>query len=147
MSFKNLSKLKVSNPLDSRPYRYKKAVFNFFCPLCSTERAMTTNHRLTIKNFIQISLITIVISAALYPWMALRGVFSFFLVWPLFEGARRLMFRKEVPCPHCGFDASWYKTDVKMARQKVAEFWQSKDAAEQSILETKTESPEAHISL
>ncbi len=55
--------------------------------------------------------------------MQWKGAFSFFLVWAFFEAALRLNFRKEVPCPHCGFDASWYKKDVNVARRKVDEFW------------------------
>lgn len=66
------------------------------------------------------------VSACLYPLMELKGIFSFFVVWGAFEAALRVNFRKEVPCPHCGFDASWYKKDVKVARQKVDEFWKTR---------------------
>lgn len=139
MSLKSAMKSLSHNPLDPRPYKYKKAAFNFFCPLCRTERAMSASHRLTLKNYIQISLITIVISSCLYPFMQLRGLFSFFIIWALFEGTRRVLFRKEVPCPHCGFDAGWYKKDVKVARKKVEEFWSLKNqnlTANSSNLET-----------
>lgn len=37
-------------------------------------------------------------------------------------------YRKEIPCPHCGFDASWYKKDVKVARRLVAAYWSEKNA-------------------
>jgi ribosomal protein L37E len=55
-------------------------------------------------------------------------MFSFFLYWACFEAGRRIFFSREIPCPHCGFDASWYKRDVKVARRKVDEFWQKGEA-------------------
>lgn len=58
--------------------------------------------------------------------MSLRGVFSFFVYLAAFEWVRRANYRKEIPCPHCGFDASWYKKDVKVARKLVANYWADK---------------------
>jgi hypothetical protein len=54
------------------------------------------------------------------------------MVWGAMEFSLRLLFKKEIPCPHCGFDATWYKKDMKVARQKVKEFWDKKrpDTAE-----------------
>lgn len=110
-------------PLENRPYRYKKAAMHFFCPLCRTERVITNGHRLSAMNYIQIVLVTGFITALSFPWAGLKGLFAFFPVWLGFEMVRRALFSREVPCPHCGFDASWYKRDVKVARQRVAEFW------------------------
>lgn len=39
-----------------------------------------------------------------------------------FESIHSSLYRKELRCPFCGFDPSWYKKDVKFARQKVEEF-------------------------
>lgn len=113
-------------PLESRTYRYKNPAMEFFCPLCRTKRAITTNPHLTLKNYLQISMLTVVTSMVLWPIMSGRSVFSFFIFWAGFEGARRLLFRKEIPCPHCGFDASWYKRDVKVAKKLVHNFWEAK---------------------
>ena len=68
----------------------------------------------------------------MYPFLGLRSVVVFFLVWGVMEFSKRILFKKEIPCPHCGFDATWYKKDVKVARQKVKEFWDEKgpDTAE-----------------
>ncbi|MAE58216.1 MAG: hypothetical protein CME69_05005 [Halobacteriovorax sp.] len=118
-------------PLEKRTFRYKNPHMEFFCPLCGTKRAMSTSPHLTLKNYLQISLITMALTAIFYPFMELKGIFFFFVVWALFEGSLRLNFRKEVPCPHCGFDASWYKKDVKIARQKVDEFWHAGKKPEQ----------------
>ena len=114
-------------PLEKRTFRYKNPHMEFFCPLCGTKRAVSTSPHLTLKNYLQVSLITMALTAIFYPLMGLKGIFLFFVVWAFFEASLRLNFRKEVPCPHCGFDASWYKKDVKVARQKVDEFWHTGD--------------------
>jgi hypothetical protein len=119
-------------PLEKRVYRFKNPAKNFFCPLCRTERAVTISPRLTHKNYLQILLTSIVFSAMLYPLMEVRSFFVFFVVWAVFELAVRSDFKKQVPCPHCGFDATWYKKDVKVARQLVKDFWDQKKASPES---------------
>ncbi len=114
--------------LESRTFQYKNPHLEFFCPLCGTKRAVVTNPHLSAKNYLQISLITIFLTALFFSVMQWKGLFLFFAVWASFEGVLRMNFRKEVPCPHCGFDASWYKKDVKVARQKVEAFWRSSGA-------------------
>jgi hypothetical protein len=83
---------------------------------------------LTLKNYLQISLCTLLTTLAFWPLMHVRGAFSFFVYWTAFEWVRRSLYRQEVPCPHCGFDASWYKRDVKVARELVYSFWSEKQA-------------------
>ena len=62
-------------------------------------------------------------------------LFSLFVIWALFELFIRTLFRREIPCPHCGFDASWYRKDVKMARRLVKDFWENEasDSTEPEI--------------
>lgn len=113
-------------PLVKRTYKYKSPAHAFFCPLCRTERAITISPRLTKKNYLQILLTSIVFGAALFPLMGVKCFFIFFIVWAVFELSVRTDFKKQVPCPHCGFDATWYKKDVKVARQLVKDFWDQK---------------------
>ena len=113
-------------PLEDRVFKYKRSAMQFFCPLCRTERAISTGHRLTKSNYIQIAVLALSVTAVLWTFMSWRGVFSVFPIFVLFEGIKRSLFRKEVPCPHCGFDAGWYKRDVKVAKQLVADFWAEK---------------------
>jgi predicted RNA-binding Zn-ribbon protein involved in translation (DUF1610 family) len=115
------------NPLEERVYCYKEPFKNFYCPLCGTKRSIVNNYRLTGKNFIQILLITVMINLLIFPFTGFKGVFFIFLVWGGFEFIKRSLFKKEIPCPHCGFDASWYKRDVKVARRLVQEYWNRKD--------------------
>ncbi len=111
-------------PLETRLFKFKKPVMKFFCPLCSTARAFTISPRLSPKNHIQIALITLSLIGMTYSFMGWRAIFWFFFVWSAFEFAVKVLFKKEIPCPHCGFDASWYKRDVVKAREKVNEFWE-----------------------
>ncbi len=113
-------------PLETRTYKFKKAHIEFFCPLCRTQRAVVTNPHLDLKNYLQIFMLTVVTAGVLYPLIKLAGVFSFFLYWAGFEATLRIKFKKEIPCPHCGFDASWYKKDVRIAKFKVKQFWNDK---------------------
>lgn len=115
-------------PLVKRTYKYKSPSRAFFCPLCRTERAITISPRLTKKNYVQILLTSIVFGSALFPLMGGKCFFIFFIVWAVFELSIRTDFKKQVPCPHCGFDATWYKKDVKVARQVVKDFWDQKNA-------------------
>lgn len=117
-------------PLEERTYRYKKSAMEFFCPLCRTKRNFSINFRLSPMNFLQMILITALFTGLTYSWFGLRGSFIFFILWPIFEFTRRALYKKEIPCPHCGFDASWYKRDVKVARQLVSDFWT--DTSEES---------------
>src|SRR5690606_30701835 len=86
-----------------------------------------TSHRLSWKQYTQIAVLTGVSTYALFDVMAWRGLSLFFIFWAGYEVARRLVYRSEIPCPYCGFDASWYKRDVKVARKLVQEFWQNKN--------------------
>ncbi len=120
----------------------------FFCPLCGTKRAVVTNPHLSAMNYLQISLITMLLTASLFPVMGFKGVFSLFFVWAAFESVLRLNFRKEVPCPHCGFDASWYKKDVKVARAKVDEFWKANSKVQpghSSVLESSVKGDDSEL--
>ena len=115
------------NPLEYRTYKAKKPEEEFYCPLCRTKRAISNSFRLKAKNYLQVLLVSIVLMSMMYPWMQFKSAFVFFIVWAGFEAGFRMSYRKEIPCPHCGFDASWYKKDVKIARKLVEEFWDEQE--------------------
>ena len=108
---------------DRRPYKLKSAVFEFLCPLCGVERGISVHYKLTTKNFFQIGIIGLVSFLISFTFMGLGGLIVFPVVGISFEFVRRAIFRKEIPCPHCGFDAVWYKKDVPKARDLVHQFW------------------------
>ncbi|MBC7539054.1 MAG: hypothetical protein H7281_09550 [Bacteriovorax sp.] len=112
-----------SKPLVSRVYKYKNQASTFFCPLCRSERGISISPRLTKKNYLQILLTSIVLGSCLFPFIGAKSFVIFFLSWGVFELAVRSDYKKQIACPHCGFDATWYKRDVKVARQIVKDFW------------------------
>ena len=117
--------------LERRPFKFKNPVLSFFCPLCRSKRALPRDYRLFPRHYFQMILLTLMTLWVTHPLMEFRGLFSFFVYWPLFELGRRVLYRKDIPCPYCGFDAVWYRRDVKVARKVVRKFWQK----------TPTESP------
>jgi hypothetical protein len=74
-------------------------------------------------KYLQILLISIGISWAAFPLIGAKSVFAVFLVWTAFEVTNKLLYRKEIACPYCGFDATWYRRDVTVANQKVKDYW------------------------
>jgi hypothetical protein len=114
---------KVSPLQTGRFYRVKNPRRNFLCALCSAERQTKYSKHLSFKNYAQILVLAIVSSWALFPVMGTKSVFMIFLIWPIFEVANKMLYRKEIPCPYCGFDATWYRRDVNLANQKVKDFW------------------------
>jgi len=112
--------------IDDRLFRTKKATLDFYCALCGVQRSMAYRARLSKKNCLQILIISFVVSCFLFPLMSYRSGFSVFFIWAIFETVTRTMFKKNIPCPHCGFDATLYKKDVREAKKAVEIFWQLK---------------------
>lgn len=107
----------------ARFYKVKNPTKSFLCALCTAPRQMKYSKNLSIKNYIQITLLCAALSWALFPVMGLKSIYLMFVVWPIVEVANKLLYRKEIPCPYCGFDATWYRRDVKVAKRKVEDFW------------------------
>lgn len=115
---------------NTRRYKTKNPAYSCFCPLCRVERGMKYHQNLSRKQYGQLILASAFFTWALFPLIGARAVFIFFILWPSFEIINKILYRKELPCPHCGFDATWYRRDVKMARKKVSEFWEKRQSAE-----------------
>jgi len=128
-SFQNL------NALESRVYKLRDPAMEFICPLCRTERAFTVSHKLSKLHFLQMIFLTSLVVWIFYPYAGIKTLPVFFGFWAIFEIVVRVRFKNEIPCPHCGFDATWYQKDVKVARQKVREFWESKKPAPENNAE------------
>ncbi len=124
--------LNIHPGIDVRIYKVKNAALDFYCPLCRMERQVSYRVSLSSFNYVQIVMVSFVLVTLTFSRMQAFALVWPFLVWATFEIARRLLFKREVPCPHCGFDATWYKRDVKMARKLVSEFWEKKKNPSQS---------------
>jgi hypothetical protein len=100
----------------------KKSSKECFCALCRSPRKLRYSRHLGGLHYGQILVLTLVVTAGLYPWLSWKGAMSLPIVWGLFESIHKSLYRKDLMCPYCGFDPKWYKKDVKLARQKVEEF-------------------------
>ncbi|MFI5389895.1 MAG: hypothetical protein ACHQYQ_00935 [Bacteriovoracales bacterium] len=124
-----ISIMEKPTPLEPRPYKLRNPKLEFFCPLCRTERGFIYNSKLSWKNYFQITLITLLF----FPIFGPR-VFVFFLaIAAIMELILRIFLKNEIQCPHCGFDASWYKKDIKTTRKKIQEFWEKKQKLDQRV--------------
>lgn len=118
--------IKKDIPLKSaRFYKVKNPRKHFLCALCRAPRQMKYSKNLNWKNYLQLTILTAFICTLLYPFMGIKGVFVCLFMWPIVEMTNKLLYRKEIPCPYCGFDATWYRRDVKVAKRKVENFWQT----------------------
>ena len=111
---------------DIRPYKLKKSVLDFLCPLCGVERQLSTSHRIEKRHILPILVAGLFLFSLLYLWISWSALVAFPLSFLTFEFARRSIYRKEIVCPHCGFDAVWYRKDVTVAKKLVHEFWENK---------------------
>lgn len=112
------------NPLQTgRFYKVKKPQRNFLCALCSAPRQMKYSKFLSPRNYLQILILSACLTVATFPLMGPKSIFLVFPVWMIWEVANKMLYRKEIPCPYCGFDATWYRRDVTVANKMVKEFW------------------------
>jgi hypothetical protein len=117
--------MKSPVPLHQRIFHYKNPQLVFYCPLCRTKRETLYSSKPTRKNLLQILVTGSFFSFLFYPLMKERSIIILFIVWIFWEAIRKILFRQEIPCPHCGFDAVWYKRNVKKARELVGDFWKA----------------------
>ena len=100
----------------------KKSSRDCFCALCRSPRKLRYARKLGSSQLIQIVVLTIVVTAATYPWLVWKGAMALPIIWAIFESVHKSLYRKDLKCPFCGFDPTWYKKDVKFARKQVEEF-------------------------
>ena len=116
--------MKKLSTLNSRKfYKVKNPTKNFLCALCSAPRSLKYNKHLKSQNYLQIALLSVATIWLLYPYIGEKSLFSVFLIWMAFEFVNKSLYRKDIPCPYCGFDATWYRRDVKVAHKKVQDYW------------------------
>ena len=128
-----------------RFYKVKKAKHRFLCALCSAPRELRYTKHLSLFNYIQLVILTAATLYFLFPYIGAKAAISFFIYWAGFELVNKFLYRKDLSCPYCGFDATWYKRDVKMARKKVELFWENHHSQIKPV--ESTESTEASETL
>lgn len=66
---------------------------------------------------------TMLLSFPLFGW---AGAVFFLVYWAGFETAKKLLYRRQLKCENCGFDPTWYRRDVKLAKKFVERHLQEK---------------------
>ena len=100
-------------------HNHKKS---FFCALCRAPRTTSNARHLNASNYFQIAVLTAFLTWTMFEWFEWKTLGSFFIIWAGFEFTRKVLYRKELKCPYCGFDATWYRKDVRIARRQVEDF-------------------------
>jgi len=128
---------------EHRFYKVKNSKRDFICALCKAPRQFAYSKNLTFKHYIQICVVSALLMWYFFPMMGVKSGVFFFIVWLGKEVINKLLYRREISCPYCGFDATWYRKDVNMARKKVTEFWQKQEEQNQEppALEIETSAP------
>ena len=114
-------------------YKLKNATQQFLCALCGNDREVKFKRTLDWRNYLQMVLVASVLTLLAYPWFELKGLFIFPIVWLGFEVTLKMLFRKDLPCPHCGFDPVWYCKDVRVAKSRVKSFWTPENEEIESV--------------
>ncbi len=102
--------------------KQKKDSKECYCALCRSPRVLRYGRHLSKFQYFQIALISAVVMIAGFPFFDFKMVGAPVLVWIIFESVHKSYYRRDLACPFCGFDPTWYKKDVKLARRKVEEF-------------------------
>lgn len=132
--------------MTKRFYRVKGARREFLCALCRAPRQMRYSSKLAAKNYAQLLIFSLSLVWMLFPWFGIRSTLLALAIWPCVEFVNKLLYRKEISCPYCGFDATWYRRDVRVARRKVEEFWKKNHpelVTQRDSLVSEMQNPEA----
>jgi hypothetical protein len=98
------------------------AMKDCYCALCRTPRVIRYSRNLQPLHYGQIVLLTVALTWIFFSWFAFKTLGVFFLIWALYELALKMLYRRDLKCKVCGFDPTWYKRDVKIARKQVQEY-------------------------
>ncbi|MFP5459863.1 MAG: hypothetical protein ACLGG7_14090 [Bacteriovoracia bacterium] len=113
----------------------KVAPKDCYCALCRTPRTMNYQRNLSPMHYLQMVLVTVILTWSLFDWLEWKTLASFFFLWAGYEFSRKLLYRRELKCTVCGFDPTWYRRDIRVARRQVEEHL--RDHPESPVLRAK----------
>lgn len=118
--------MKSKSPLETkRFYKVKNPKKHFLCALCSAPRQLKYTKNLSGLNYLQILILSAFFIWIFYPLMEMKAFSLIFPIWLIVEFGNKILYRRGIPCPYCGFDATWYRRDVKVANKIVKDFWKT----------------------
>jgi hypothetical protein len=119
MQFKtDLSQLKKK-----KFFKVKNSKKEFLCALCKSPRQIRYSKNLSKLVYLRLLLLSSFLVWAFFPLVGEKAFLIVVPLWPIVEFTNKILYRKEIPCSYCGFDATWYRRDVKVAKRKVDDFW------------------------
>jgi hypothetical protein len=110
-----------------------------YCALCRTPRRVRYSRRLSFMHLTQILFLSALSSWALFPLIQAKALLSIFVIWASYEFIRLSLYRRSLVCETCGFDPTWYKRDVRIARRLVEEHLKHNTFIPQKIQSSATE--------
>jgi hypothetical protein len=116
-------KTDISSLKNKKFFKVKNSKNEFLCALCKAPRQMRYSKNLSKVFYLRLLLLSAFLGWALHPVMGVKALAGILVLWPIAEFVNKILYRKEIPCPYCGFDATWYRRDVKIAKKKVETFW------------------------
>jgi hypothetical protein len=125
--------------MESLPFQYQKRDFwEFYCPICKKQRRSFYWPSPRLRHYLRFVGFGLFMAGCLWPWCGFKGLFLILPAWALFEFFYRARARQSLICPYCGFDPYIYKHDVKLARQKVEQFFAARNAAKEATKKSDT---------
>jgi hypothetical protein len=100
----------------------RKEIGDCYCALCRSPRRVRYSRNLKAQHYGQILVLTIVLTACTFPWLQFKGFVALPLIWAIFESIHKSLYRRDLKCQYCGFDPTWYKKEIRLARQQVEDF-------------------------
>ena len=97
-------------------HAHKKYVF---CALCGIKREFAGHRFLTKKMWARVLAIGSFLSLLTYPLLGWNCLLSLVMVAIMYEFTNMSIYRKEVKCPHCGFDPIWYRKNWRLAKTMI----------------------------
>ena len=130
--------------MDSLPFEYqKKKYWEFYCPVCKSQRRTLFWPSPRPRHYLSLVVFISVLVFLLWNWYGLKTLFIGFPIWGGFEFVYRARARQSLICPNCGFDPYLYKHDVKLARQKIEDFFKNKNQSKLNKL-TEMDQPQSN---
>ncbi len=116
-------KTDISSLKNKKFFKVKNSKNEFLCALCKAPRQMRYSKNLSKMFYFRLFLFSAFLAWAAYAFLGPKAMSAIIVIWPIAEFVNKILYRKEIPCPYCGFDATWYRRDVKVAKKKVESFW------------------------
>jgi len=107
-------------PISTEIIQAKSRKQMVYCALCSHPRQQwVSSPHLSTRHHLQIIILAVFLGWSLFSIIGEVAYFLYPFCWMIVDFSRKIIFRKDMICPECGFDAVHYVRDVRKARGLV----------------------------